>query len=694
MQRRPDLQPIAKGKPAERSLEIRPFPGQLDIAERVDVDHGNHKLARHHSRRRKIEAHKSGRIERRPERLERHTEREVGAGRGEDVPAVERRADHGEPVVGGLQDVRGDDPAQTVRGRQEDAVVRPHQHVAPRDANADRQARGPHARVDDSDVNSDGQVRQRGPQEQRPVEHCVLRHFVADIEQPDVGSDAEDHAPADRRQGVALSEVRREAHQRPWIASAAGTGIAGTCGTTGTPDVACAARAGGVGLGGGGGQDGARERVAHRPMVADRTLRTVRVRVIWLRMLALVATLLWGAAALAVLLAYHPRVPVAPLVAATPMVGTAASLCALAWPPLVRSSRGAAGVVWVGILEILLLAPSLAGLVSALRQPGASPFLPSGEDAYAWFLTLVAASLLAGIGMSRHVLGGRALGRSRLALAGLIAATLLAVGSGVSGVAVVGTQLAFSSGGSAPSGPAGGAPLPPTCSSSLRAATNADVTIDAMSQVDGRELGTVELAGVRAGQLERWAATLGGWPVEHGGEPETISYARTSSGTWLRPGSEPWSTVPLEEQITPYVAIGATPAPVIVQDRETLDSEVIRVALSGTTRLAAEDLGIELVGRTQARHCQLLAGGSIALQAFRPLRWLLGQAALSDATAIADWRGTLDWWVGDDGTLRMAAVSVEGLTPAGWPAGLQATLQATLTARASAAPPAITVPVS
>jgi len=428
-------------------------------------------------------------------------------------------------------------------------------------------------------------------------------------------------------------------------------------------------------------------------MVADRTLRNVRVRAIRLRLLALVATLLWGVATLAVLVAYPPGyLPVAALVSATLVVGTAASLCALAWPPLTRGSRAAAGVAWLGILELLLLTPSVAGLVSELRQPGALLFLPSGEEAYGWFVALAAASLFAGIGLSRRLLGGMALRRSRLALAGVISVTMLAVGAGVSGSAALGIQLGVPGAAAAPDGPAAEAPLPPTCSSSLEAAPNADVTIDATAQIDGRKIGTVALTGVRAGRLERWDATVGGWPVEQRDEPATLAYARTSSATWLRAGSGPWTAVPLEEQIAPYVAVGATPAPVIVQDRETLDSEVIRVALSGTTRLAAEDAGIELVSGVRARHCRLLAGGSIALQAFRPLRWLLGQPALSDATALADWRGSLDWWVSNGGTLTMAAVSVEGLAPQGWPPGLQATLRASLTARALAVPPAITVP--
>ncbi len=421
----------------------------------------------------------------------------------------------------------------------------------------------------------------------------------------------------------------------------------------------------------------------------------MRVRAIRLRLLAAAAALLWGAAVVAVLLAYRPGVPIAVLVAACPLAGLVASLVALVWPPLARGPRAFAAVAWLGILELLLLAPSFGGLVAALRQPGAAPLLPSPEDAYGWFLALAAASLFGGLGLSRRVLGVTTVRRIRLALATLIAIALLAVGSGVSGVAVLATALVVSPpGGTAaapPSGP-GPAAFPPTCSTLPHAAAAAAVSLLAAGRVDGRQIGSVALHGTRVGDDERWSATLAGWPVEAGGEPASLAYARVGAVAWLRSGTAAWTTVPLQERIVPYVPVGATPAPVVVQDRATLDSEVIRVALSGRARLAAEDVGFELVDGASTRHCRLLAGGSIALQAFRPLRWLLGQAPLADTPAIADWRGSLDWWVTPDDELAMASVSVEGLVPGGWPTGLQATLQATLTVRRLGTSPPIRAP--
>ena len=381
--------------------------------------------------------------------------------------------------------------------------------------------------------------------------------------------------------------------------------------------------------------------------------------------------------------------------AATPVVGLGASLAALAWPPLVRGRRESAVVAWTGILELLLLAPSVAGLVAALRQASATPFLPSVEDAYGWFLALGAASLLAGLGLSRRVLGGTSVRRARAALGGADrgrdARRRL---RRVRGGRARHRARAVPRGGTGGSVRVGrtGAPTGLLDAAECPRRTRA-CPCRPSAWSGNQKVGTVTLAGTRAGDNERWTASLTGWPVDSGREPSSLDYARVGSSAWLRPAGAPWGEVPVIEEITPYVEVGATPAPVILQDRETLDSEVIRVTLASPARLAAEDVGIEIVDGVRARHCRLLAGGSVALQAFRPLRWLIGQPALSDATTIADWRGNLDWWLLQDGRLAMVSVSVEGLNP-GWPGGLQGTLQATLTTHPLASPPPIAAPDS
>ena len=420
----------------------------------------------------------------------------------------------------------------------------------------------------------------------------------------------------------------------------------------------------------------------------------MRVRVLRLRLLAAIAGILWVAAAAAVLLGYRPGGPLAPLVAATPLVGAIGSVAALAWPPLVRGRRLAAAVVWLGILDLLVLAPALGGLVDALEQPPATPFLPSPESAYAWFLALAGTTLFAGLGISRRVLGATALRRARLALASLLAIALVAVGAGVSGMAVLATQLDR---GAAPAqatdwGPTDPNLVPPSCSSPLRIPTSASVTIEASSAIDGRPVGSVSLVGERAGDDETWRAQLYGWPANAGREPGNLAYTRVGSSAWLSVDGAAWNPVPLDETLTIPVEAGMPQPSPVVRPRVTLDTAVIVADLSDPARLAAEDSGIELIGGARARHCRLLTGGILALQAFRPLRWLMGQAPLADTPDLAAWRGELDWWVFADAELGMATVSVEGFQPAGWPAGLQATLKATLTARGRDAARSIQAP--
>jgi hypothetical protein len=420
----------------------------------------------------------------------------------------------------------------------------------------------------------------------------------------------------------------------------------------------------------------------------------VRVRVLHLRLLAAIATILWVAAAAAVLLGYRPGGPLAPLVAATPLAGAIGSLAALAWPPVVRGRRMAAAVAWLGILDLLVLAPALGGLVDALAQPPATPFLPSPESAYAWFLALAGTALLAGLGVSRRVLGATSLRRTRLALGVLLATAVTAVGGGVSGMAVLATQL--EGGAPAPQvtdwGPTDPNLVPPTCSSPLRIPTSASVTIEATSAIDGKQLGSVSLSGDRAGDDETWQAQLSGLPSGALPVPRSLAYTRVGSDAWLQMDGGAWNRVPLDEALTIPVEAGVPqPSPQVIP-RVTLDTAVVAADLSDAARLAAEDAGIELVGGARARHCRLLTGGILALQGFRPLRWLIGQAPLSDTPDLAAWRGELDWWVFADGELGMATVSVEGFPPAGWPAGIQAALHATLTARGRGAPRTVRAP--
>src|SRR5450830_1499215 len=102
------------------------------------------------------------------------------------------------------------------------------------------------------------------------------------------------------------------------------------------------------------------------------------------------------------------------------LVGVAASLpllvsvAAIVWPPLVKGYGGAAGVFWIGLAAALLLIPSIASVLGQLLEGGTQTLLPSAEFLYPWALALLATSLYAGLGVSRHFIPEVGFRRKRL----------------------------------------------------------------------------------------------------------------------------------------------------------------------------------------------------------------------------------------------------------------------------------------
>jgi len=133
---------------------------------------------------------------------------------------------------------------------------------------------------------------------------------------------------------------------------------------------------------------------------------------------------------------------------------------------------------------------------------------------------------------------------------------------------------------------------------------------------------------------------------------------------------------------------GAGTAEAAGDDPATL-GPLLDAALSPDERVTADDLGIDLLNGTAARHCQLVIDGRSAVAGFVALRWLTGaDARTADAGAgLEAWRGTLDYWVvpgpflggkSPGSRLVLAAVSIDGQPP-GWPfPGLRAILRATI----------------
>lgn len=421
-----------------------------------------------------------------------------------------------------------------------------------------------------------------------------------------------------------------------------------------------------------------------------RTLHLVhqRVRLLGLRVAAIIIAVLWAATTVALLVAYRPGGPIDPAVAIGPLIAALASTATVAWPPVARDRSAAGALAWVGILTILVLAPSLANLLGALPAPGArgdgvSAFLPSPESAYGWFVALGGTGIFCGIGIARHFLAAPELRRPRFALGAVIAVALVAVSAGVSGVAALANEFAIQASPQASEwGPTDPLAIPPLCTSSVRAGENARVSIEAALVVDERVARQAELDGVRSGRDAQWEQGTGAWlgpgnsgaPGSPAGGADRSSWIAVGDRAWVRAGgSGTWAATD-----PPWAG-------------RMLDSALVDGVLAGRALLGAEDVGIEMVGASPARHCRLLVDGPTALRAFPPLQWLAGPEA-RDAL-IATWRGDLDWWVFTDGQLGLARVRVGGPVPASWPvAGLQAVLQATLSATDRTAPQEIRAP--
>ena len=96
------------------------------------------------------------------------------------------------------------------------------------------------------------------------------------------------------------------------------------------------------------------------------------------------------------------------------LVGIAAAgpiliaIAAVAWPPVARGDRAFAAIAWLALVAMLLLVPSIAGLVTQLVGRGPQTLLPSFEAAYPWLVALFATALFAGLGLARRRLGGAA----------------------------------------------------------------------------------------------------------------------------------------------------------------------------------------------------------------------------------------------------------------------------------------------
>ncbi|MFL5673642.1 MAG: hypothetical protein ACJ779_01420 [Chloroflexota bacterium] len=380
----------------------------------------------------------------------------------------------------------------------------------------------------------------------------------------------------------------------------------------------------------------------------------MRVRAFELRLIAIALVACWSVAAGLVLLAYRPGGPLDLIVGLTAMTPIAIALAGAIWPPVARGDVAFPAIVALGVLALLCLVPSIAGVVTQLLAYGSRTLLPSLEATYPWLVALVATSLFSAFGIARRLQGGTVVRRRRL-LTGIGIALLTTACSGLLFAAVaVANEVALRDTPPAASrfGPTSGSEQPPSCDSPLAAGSTARLALHLKATVDLRPLGSTDLAGTRVGNDFRWLAYVAS-------DQQLGQYGAA------RVGDRAWMTTP-----------GArwTPAPRAAVQDDAIDLEALDAALTAGFRATAEDHGVEVIEGARARRCRIAVDGTTFRDAFPEIGWLVGDADLHR------WRGQLDYWIFLDGELGQVAGSANGEAGAIVPDALSGTIDVLLTA--------------
>jgi hypothetical protein len=383
-------------------------------------------------------------------------------------------------------------------------------------------------------------------------------------------------------------------------------------------------------------------------------LAAVRVRTFELRLIGLVLAGCWTFAALIVLVRYRPGGPIDVAVGIVALAPALVALAGVAWPPVARGDRAFAAMVCLAAGCLLVLVPSVADVNGQLGGGGAQTLLPSVEAAYPWVLGLIGTSLFTGFGIARKRMGEAAMRRHRL-VRGIILAALLAAGSGLVFTAVaMGNELALQDrvASSSRFGPTGVDLEPPDCDGPMDIGTSATIAIRFVATVDGRSIGSIDIAGERAIADTRWLAYVA-----------SIRELGFHGATTI--GSSNWVRLPLT---------GWRRATAAEVGDDDLDLNAFRTALSTPARAAAESRGVALIEGARARECQIQIDGPTFRAAFPQVEWLVGSADL------AHWRGQLNYWVFLDAEIGRIQGRVNGDAADIQAGALQATIEVDLTA--------------
>ena len=360
----------------------------------------------------------------------------------------------------------------------------------------------------------------------------------------------------------------------------------------------------------------------------------MRVRRFELRLIAIALVVCWSVAAGLVLLAYRPGGPFDVIVGLTAMSPIAIALAGAIWAPVTRGDNAFRIMVSLGVVALLCLVPSIAGVVTQLLTYGSRTLLPSAEAAYPWLVALLATSLFTGFGIAGRIGGATALRRHRF-LGGAAIAILLTALSGTAFAAVaVSNDVALRDAPIDASrfGPTSGDGEPPLCDGPLAAGPSARLDMHLDATVDLRPFGTVDLAGRRVADDFRWLAY-----VASSRQLGQYGSARVAEAAWITAPGTGWR--------------GVAAARV---DDDSVDLQALRMALTDGYRATAEDHGIEVIEGARARRCRIAVDGVTFADAFPQISYLVGDADLHR------WRGQLDYWIFLDGELGQVAGSVNG----------------------------------